>query len=162
MVSLVLTSLFRTSVPFGVALFSSVVTPESNDTRVLKILLILLGRFPLVGAPVGALLFLSYLYATGYQLRLSDSYELFLSNDVWLVAKDGRLAKRVNHHGEFHAEVIDEGKARLVGDGRLVGAGAVVKTLPMQDLDGLNREVVEEAGRCGRVNFSDGFVVIGS
>eukprot|EP00177_Eucheuma_denticulatum_P006741 GFKZ01012248.1.p1 GENE.GFKZ01012248.1~~GFKZ01012248.1.p1 ORF type:complete len:243 (-),score=30.38 GFKZ01012248.1:488-1216(-) len=104
---------------------------ESVDTRVLKAgCMLLAGLLPTGWMLVGVgVLGLVYGYVMGWQVRGKESVDVLAGNRMWLVTKDGKLAKRVNNAGEFHLEYVVEGKKVLVGNGRLVGnAGMKLKS----------------------------------
>lgn len=105
------------------AIVAVVLTFESGDTKTLKAMqlgaALLLPKWMAVAFAM--VVSWVYAYGTGWKVRGKEAVDVLAANSVWLVTRDGRLAKRVNNVGEFHLEYVVGGKEILVGDGRLVG-----------------------------------------
>lgn len=111
--------------------FALVLTFESRDTKALKAILVTAALLLPAWMAVAVSLLAGgvYGYLTGWKLRGKNAVDVLAGNAMWLVTRDGRLAKRVNNVGEFHLEYEVEGMQVLVGDGRLVGeSGRELKT----------------------------------
>lgn len=130
---------------------------ESWDTRALKAALMGLAYAAPAGwAGLGAAgVCAGYAWGTGWRVRAGRHRDVLAGNAVWLITRDGRLAKRLNNYGEFHLEYERGGEVVLVGEGRLVGArGEGLKT--GLRLDGFvreegNVELLERLVESGRV-----------